>query len=470
MHALASQLESIVDPQRIRTARYDPMLRTPFYRPVDVPGEFRQGEPFTVVKVETAEEISHILRLANERRDAVYVRQGMGVIFPDVIRPEPPGSLVLDMSSMKWVRPNYDRAYVEIGPSVSEKELNNQLAPHGYQFPEFIGPVSWGGSMVCLNSSGRSVDHYIGKPRDYVLGLQAVLPTGEIVDTGTRGVRRPCGFDLTQLLVGGQCLFGVVTEVRLRLVPAPREVIGALVQFPSLETLGEGVASVYQSRAPYPRLMELMDRNYLELMDFEGERPAAVALVGADGDAPGEAEWKLDRILEVLRGAGATATDKASGEEWQRLLEFREGLLSKLNPRSLILLVAEVMDFPLDILPQGLAGTLRLQERLAAAYPGLYIGIVGHIGAGSLHPTFIAPLDWGYKKLRETAKHIRDEILDYKLANGASDGEQGIFPGHREWFLGYYGQEHWNLVQAIKGAVDPNNVLNPLRLTDMRSV
>ena len=129
MHPLAAELRDIVKPEQIHTTRYDPLIRMPFYRPVEVPDERRQGDPFTVVKVETAEEISQILRAANERRVQVYVRQGMGVISPDVVRPEPPGSLVLGVSAMRWIRPNFVRNYVEVGPSVTEKELNDELAP-----------------------------------------------------------------------------------------------------------------------------------------------------------------------------------------------------------------------------------------------------------------------------------------------------------------------------------------------------
>ena len=468
MHPLAGELEGIVDAGSIRTARYDPLVRTPFYRTVPVPDEWRQGDPFTVVTVKTAEEISRILRLANERREPVYVRQGMGVVSPDVVRPEPPGSLVIDVGAMSWIRPNYERSYVEVGPSVTEKALNRELAPQGYAYPELIGPVTWVGSLVSLNSSGRSVDPYIGKPRDYVIGLEGVLPTGEIINTGTTAPRGVCGFDVGQLLIGGQCLFGVVTDVRLRLIPAAREIKGALVQYPSLRVLGEAVGSVYRSRAPYPRLMELMDRNFLEVLGFDGPRPPAAQLVAVDGNAPGEADWKLGETIRVLEEAGATESYRATSEEWQNLIDFREGLLTQMNPKGLILLTSEVMDCPLDVLPDALEGMHELQARMAATYPDIQPVLFGHIGAGSCHPTFIAPVSWGYQRIREIAKIVRDQVLEFKLSYGATIGEQGIFPEHRGWFLGSDGDVSWKALLAVKGALDPNNILNPLRLTDMQ--
>ena len=465
MHPMAAELRDILGAGSIRTARYDPLVRTLFYRSVPVPDESREGEPFTVAKVASAEEISQVLQLANQRREPVYVRQGMGLITPDLLRPEPPGSLVLDLSPMRWVRPDYQRAYVEVGPSVTEIDLNRELGSHGYGFPDRIGPVSWVGSLISLNTSGRLVDPYSGKPRDYVMGLEAVLPTGEIVTTGTKGIRGVCGFDLGQLLIGGQCLFGVITNARLRLVPLPAETRGAVVQYPSLRAVGEAVGSLYRSRAPYPRLMELMDRNYLDVLDFDGPRAAALQLVSTDGDAPGEADWKLDEILGVLKGAGATESHKTSSEEWQKLLGFREGLLKGLGDRGLILLATETVDCPIDLLPDALEGIYDLQKQIAAVFTVRPV-IFGHIGAGSCHPSFVAPASLGYERIRDMAKAIREQVLELKLSYGATVGEQGIFPEHRDWFVRHNGTVHLNALGAIKSALDPNNILNPMRLDD----
>ena len=468
MHPLAAELKDILGAESVRTARYDPLVRTLFYRSVPVPDEFREGEPFTVAKVTSAEQISKVLRLANERREPVYVRQGMGLVTPDVLRPEPPGSLILDLSPMRWVRPHYQRAYVEVGPSVTEIELNRELASHGYGFPDRIGPVSWVGSLLSLNTSGRLVDPYSGKPRDFVMGLEAVLPTGEIINTGTQGIRGVCGFDLGQLLIGGQCLFGVITNARLRLVPLAAETKGALVQYPSLRVVGEAVGSLYRNRAPYPRLMELMDRNYLDVLEFDGPKAPALQLVSADGDAPGEADWKLDEILGVLEGAGATQSHKTSSEEWQKLLGFREGLLTGLGDRGLVLLATETVDCPIDLLPDALDALYDLQRRIAEEYTEVQPVIFGHIGAGSCHPSFVAPASLGYPRIRDIAKAIREQVLELKLSYSSTVGEQGIFPEHRDWFLRHNGTVHLSALRAVKSALDPNNILNPMRLEDPR--
>jgi len=181
-------LEGLVDPARVRTIRPSPIIRKPSYRRVRVPDSLRSKESSTLVEVESAQEIAAILKKANEERMPVYVRQGSGYITLDLPRPEPPGSLILDLRRLRWIRPDLDAAYVEIGPAVTERELNDALAPHGFSYPELVGPVTWGG-LVSLNTSGRSVDPYVRKPGDYLLGLEVVLPTGEIVHTGTRAQR-----------------------------------------------------------------------------------------------------------------------------------------------------------------------------------------------------------------------------------------------------------------------------------------
>ena len=108
MHPLTNEIGKFIPSDRIRVTRYDPLVRTPFFRSVQVPDEIRNLEPFTIIQTASADEISKVLKLANTRKLPVYVRQGMGVISPDVTRPEPPGSLILDLSKMHWINPNFD--------------------------------------------------------------------------------------------------------------------------------------------------------------------------------------------------------------------------------------------------------------------------------------------------------------------------------------------------------------------------
>ncbi len=468
MHPLTNEIGKFIPSDRIRVTRYDPLVRTPFFRSVQVPDEIRNLEPFTIIQTASADEISKVLKLANIRKLPVYVRQGMGVISPDVTRPEPPGSLILDLSKMHWINPNFDRHHVEVGPAVSEWDLNKALHPEGYGYPELIGPVTWCGSLVSLNSSGRSVDPYIGKPRNYVLGMEVVLPTGEIVETGSESLRRVCGFDLGQLVIGGQCMFGVITNLRLQLLKSPKDICGALVHFDSLASLGKAVSSIYKNHAPYPQVLEILNRSYLEAMEFEGKISEAVLMMATDGWAPGEAQWKQEQLIKHMQSEGCIDVEVQSSEDWAKLLLFREAGLSKLSPKGLVMLTGEVMDYPIDKLSIVLPAMRKLQLELMETYPGIDTYIIGHIGAGSFHPTVVAPVEWGYRKLHEVVKDCRKKILAFKLEHGATIGEQGIFPEHIGWYQGTYDDVHWKSMQLVKGALDPNGILNPIRYSHMQ--
>ena len=462
MHPLVNELKGIVSADRIREIRYDPLMRLQFYWYLPVPDHLRQKEPYTVVEVESAQEISQVLRLANQRNLPLYVRQGTGVLSPEMVRPEPPGSLILDLRRMRWVRPSFESAYVEVGPGVIETELNKELAPHGYAYPELIGPVAWG-SIVSLNTSGRSVDPNLGKPGDYVLGLEVVLPTGEIIETGNRTVRRVCGFDLTRLLIGSQGLFGVITNIRLKLIPAPREEVRGIAHFPSLESFGQAISDLYKSRAPYAHLLEFMDQRYLELAPRKEPAPPVMVVIGTDGEAPGQALWKLEEILKVLRTAGAEHTQVLTGEQWGEIQVFRDAIYTTFEREGYASAAGEVMDVPLGSLAAALKDVRQLQGDFESRFPGVRTYLLGHIGGGSFHPIFAAPVAWGYERIQDVARQARQELLELKLVHSASIGEQGIFPEHKEWFRRFYDPAHLAFLTEMKRLFDPRQILNPRR-------
>ena len=456
-------LRGLVDPSRVRIVPHHPLVRLPNYRDVPAPAAWREKEALTLVEVESSQETAAILKKANKENLPVYVRQGTGVITADIVRAEPPGSLVLDLRRMHWILPEFDAGYVEVGPTVTEKELNVALDPDGYSYPEFIGPVTWGG-LVSINSSGRSVDPYIGKPGDYVLGLEVVLPTGEIIQTGTRAQRKLCGMDLTHLFIGCQSTYGIITGLRLRLAHKPRHIVWATAHLPSLSAVGRTVLQLYRTRAPYPRLLEVMDQRFLGLMGFPKEPPPAMMIVSTDGWTSAEAEEKLEIIFGVMKEQGASNTTAMSPEEWGELYKIREGVHRRLEERGCCYLVGEVLDCPLPSLVSCLEASEQLLRHMESTYPELYTFTLGHIGVGSFHPSIGGPTAWGYERLGAVAKDFRDRLLAIKLEHGASIGEQGVFPQHYQWFQRYHKNQHLPIVRGIKDLLDPNHILNDLRL------
>ncbi len=457
-------VDGLVDPARVRTLKYSPIIKAGKYMHVRVPESLRQGEPITLVEVESAAEVAAVLKKANAEETPVYVRQGVGGVTLDIIRPEPPGSLVLDLRRLNWIRPNLDGGYVEVGPAVPESALNKTLAPHGFTYPEFVGPVTWGG-LVSSNTSGRSVDPYWGKPGDYLMGLEVALPTGEIIWTGTRSHRRPCGVDLTRLFAGFQTMAGVITNLRLRLVPTPRNTRWGVVYIPTVEAAGRTVARLYRQGLPPPRLMELMDDQFLELGGLANEEHDAVILIGTDGWTEVEAQAKLDAIFEVAREENARRTEHVTYKEFQRFVGFRNvgEKADMIKELGLFPLLGGVMDGPLDAMAPCMEASGRMLDEVCAANPGLYGVRIGHIGGGTFHPVFFAPQSWEFDRLQALAADMHGRMLDLQLEFGCTTGEQGVFPQHYEWFHRYYGPEHAAVVSRVRDALDPRHILNPAR-------
>ena len=457
-------LEGLVEFDRVRSLKWSPIIRAAKYKHVTVPESLRKGDPITLVEVESAEETSAIFKKANAEATPIYVRQGTGGVMLDIIRPEPPGSIVLDLRRLNWIRPNLDSGYVEVGPTVTESALNEALAPHGFTYPEFVGPVTWGG-LVSLNTSGRSVDSYWGKPGDYLMGLEVVLPTGEIVQTGTRSHRRPCGVDLTRLFTGFQAMAGTITNLRLRLVPTPRNTSWGVAYVPTVEAAGRTVAQLYRQGLPPPRLMELMDDPFLELGGMANAAHNAVILIRTDGFTSVEAEAKLDAILEVARGQGAEKAEQVTEEEFQQFVEFRNvgEKADLIKDLGLFPLFGGVMDGPLDAMAPCMEANGRMLKDLCDANPGLYGVRIGHIGGGTFHPVFFAPQSWEFERLLQLASEMRGHMLRLQLEFGCTTGEQGIFPQHYEWFHQYYGPEYASAVSRIRDALDPQHILNDAR-------
>lgn len=134
-----------------------------------------------------------------------------------------------------------DYGFFECGPGCICANVANEIKSRGYHLPLAPGSrlIASMGGLIANNTSAHIVDASIGKPGDYVLGLEAVLPTGEIIETGTKGLTRPAGIDLTKLFVGGDGLLGVVTKIRIRLVPVFERAYGVAV-YPDLQSLAKG--------------------------------------------------------------------------------------------------------------------------------------------------------------------------------------------------------------------------------------
>lgn len=455
-----SHLKGIVGAENVLTGIHDRIShavdRGKKYQPLE-----RSKIPVAVVRPIDACEVSAILKFANKERVPVYIR-GAGTGILAAIMPKKAKAIILDLERMRNIDIFENDNYVEVGPAVTIKQLNESLALYGYHFPTFIGgwKIASLGGIISINTSGHSVDSNLGKPRHYILGLQVVLPTGEIIETGSRTPRLPSGPDLTHLFIGGEGLFGVITKIRIRFIRKPLEEKYALVVFKSSYDAGLAAVKMFHESPAFPCLLELLDaklsKAIYEKNDLKLPEGALLMMI-TDGMTEGEALWKLNRILEVFKKEKVLAIkvlkDKGG---WKRIWDSRE-VISDLVPGPY---VSEVFDPPVSRIPE----TIKEAEALIDKFHSLY-GVAGfvlsHLGGVTICTHIKLPTNINSKQRRKIAREIKKEAIKISSKIGASRGEQGIFPVNKGWFLAHYGEAYFQLLRSIKRTLDPNDILNP---------
>ncbi len=419
--------------------------------------------PFCTVLPGSKEEISEIMKLANELKVPVFVR-GSGTVLTGASRPHEPGIVLLTRRLNRfWILE--DHGYFEAEPGLRCAEMADELQKRGCFLPMWPGSkvVASLGGLVNNNTSAHTIDACAGKPGDYILGLEVVLPTGEIIETGTKGLRRIAGMDLSKFFIGGDGLLGIVTKIRMRLVPLFKVAYGIAV-FDRLEPLAKGVQRMYLEKAPPPLFMEFMAKDVAEIAyrvkEMEPPPGPIVFFVGIGGDEE-EARKKMERVMDAFRKEGPIEARQITDlEEWAKLWSAREVIASYLmDATGGKIVVAEVV----SNLPQ-LAQCMREAEDFSqglSVLSELHNYLFGHIGALTMHPTFFVPPEWPEDKRRQAVKECFQREAELNVKYGTCGGEWGQFGKRTPFFIKRYGETAYNLVRQIKRVFDPNNILNP---------
>jgi len=416
--------------------------------------------PDVVVQPRSTEEVSEIVKIADEHEIPVVAR-GSGTGLSGQAVPIQ-GGIVLDLSTMDRVlEVNVEDLYCVVEPGVIYAKLNKQLAPKKFFFPPSPGSsdVCTIGGMVACNASGMRAIKY-GATRDYVLGLEVVLPDGSISHMGTRTIKNSSGYQLEKLMVGSEGTLGVITKITLRLLPLPKKRAIAIASFDEIEQAGQGISNIVASGLQ-PAGLEIMDSVCIRAVNKATGTGLpdcdAIILAEVDGD---EAVIKQDieAIADICRESGATRVDFThKKEEMASLWQGRKSVLpslSRYGEDSVSVSLADDMSVPISRIPVAIK---RFQE--IAEEHGILVGTYGHAGDGNLHTkVLINPLEEGSWDHAEAAVDaIYHTVLELQ---GTVSGEHGIGISKAPW-MQQERQDSLKLMHAIKQAIDPKNIMNP---------
>jgi len=404
------------------------------------------------------EQISQILILANKERFPVIPR-GAGTGLTGAAVPIQ-GGLILDLCRINKILDIRigDRLAV-VQPGVVYSDLEKALAPYGFFFPPdpASAKVCTLGGNVATNAGGIRGAKY-GVTRDYVLGLEVVLPDGRITRTGANCMKSSSGYDLTRIFVGSEGTLGIITEIILKIDPRPTATRTARALFPSLKDAGQSVGDIMHSGI-IPSVLEILDTNTIKVlreqagMDFPDVE--AMILVETDGYTEGEAAFQMAKIIDVFRENHATriqeAASIAEAEDLWRARRSAGSVAAKLGVNN----VSEDVAVPMSKVPDMLD---RISEVVAKYH--LPFVIFGHAGDGNLHPRIMYDRSDPDQTLR--VEMAVEEI--FRLAcemGGTLTGEHGIGLAKAPYLTLEHDPVAMELMRAIKRLLDPNHILNP---------
>jgi glycolate oxidase len=448
---LLMEIQAIIPEQRILTdlaERYSYSYDASF-------GEYL---PDIVIQPKNAEEIARLVKLANEYKVPVYPRGAATSLSGGSLAVQ--GGMLLDLSQFeKKLIIDRENLLAIVSPSVITADIHKEAEEAGLFYPPdpSSSHVSTIGGNLLENSSGPKGLKY-GTTKEYVIGLEVITPTGEMIRTGGRTVKNVTGYDLTRLIVGSEGTLGIVTEAIVRLIPKPLARKTLLASFHRLVDSGHAITNILSSGI-LPSAMELMDNACIRAV--ENYKPSglpidaeAIVIIEVDGH-PAAIEEEIRKCEAICRMQGATnvkvaQTDAERDDIW-KARKMVSPAITQMGPTK----ISEDATVPRSQIPVMMEKLHRIREKYE-----LNLVVFGHAGDGNLHPNIITD-----KRNIEEMKRVEDAVSDIFAAavelGGTLSGEHGIGTLKAPYMEMELGREGLFMMKKIKEAWDPNNILNP---------
>jgi glycolate oxidase len=406
----------------------------------------------------STEEVSEILRLANEKKFPVTPRGAGSGMTGGALAVG--GGLVMVMSRFdRIISLDEDNLIAVAEPGVITADLQKAVEAVGLFYPPdpaSLNISTLGGNVAECAGGLRAVKY--GVTRDYVLGLTVVLPTGAILKTGVKTAKGVAGYDLTRLVVGSEGTLAVITSITLRLLPKPEAKMTMSAFFPDVRSAARAVSEIIR-RKTIPTVLEFLDRISLECVQKEMAVPIpksaqAMLLIEVDGEKT-EVVRGAERVKSVCLGAGALTFESAADDrEAERLWSARRNVspaLAGLRPHK----ISEDIVVPRSLLPELMDMLASLSRKYQLPVPAF-----GHAGDGNIHVNVM--LDKSSEVEIERAHALVGDLFKAVIQMGGTiTGEHGIGITKAPYLPWEISDDGLALMARIKKAFDPQGILNP---------
>ena len=453
---ILSELEKIVGPSYLFT---DEATRRTYGQDETEDLNF---PPQVVVKPANTEEVAQILKISNTYKIPtvpIGARTGLSGGALSIF-----GGIGISMERFnKIIEIDEQNLQITTEPGVITQVLREAVAEKGLLYP--VDPSSmgscWIGGNIAENSGGARALKY-GVTKDYVLNLEVVLPTGEVIWTGANTLKNSTGYNLTQLMVGSEGTLGIVTKIVLKLIPQNKHNVLLLVPFYKAEQACEAVSAIFRAGI-VPSALEFMERDAIDwtLKFVDGlnvtvnDNIQAHLLIEVDGNYPEVLMQEAEQILTVVEQFEIDEVLFADTEEQKNALwKMRRSVAEAVKANSIY--KEEDTVVPRYELPKLLKGI----KEIGAKY-GFQSVCYGHAGDGNLHVNIIKGTMTDDNWKTEVPKGIR-EIFELTVSlKGTLSGEHGIGLVQKNYMDIAFSKVHLELMERIKAVFDPNNILNP---------
>jgi glycolate oxidase len=422
-----------------------------------------KGPVGVVVHPGSTEEVAAVVKLANEFSIAIVTRgSGTGLSGGSV---PSEGCIVLCLTRLDKIL-SVDAANLTVRAQcgVITAAIDAAANKHGLFYPPDPGSmkISTIGGNVAENSGGLRGLKY-GVTRDYVMGLEVVLPDGRIARFGNACVKDVAGYSMKDLFIGSEGTLGIITEVLLKVLPRPAARRTMLASYDRMEDAAQTVSDIIAAKI-IPCTLEFLDRMTIGCVEDYAKIGLprdcdALLLMETDGHPAAVAE-EAEQMLALARTRGARdvriARDDAEALQLASARRSAFSALARVRPTTIL----EDVTVPRDKLAEMVAFVAEVAKKHK-----LLVGTFGHMGDGNLHPTFLTD-ERNTEEMARVHEALEDIVTKTLALGGTITGEHGVGLAKKAWLRRQVGENSHDLMREIKRAWDPRNLLNPGKIFD----